>query len=114
MSTKPQEFISALQFDSAGLIPVVVQDVDSKEILMLAWMNSETLALTIDTRVATYFSRSRQEVWVKGATSGNTQQVHSVARDCDGDALVMQVHQTGVACHTGTMSCFETEILELS
>ena len=114
MSAQPQEFTEALHFDSAGLIPVVVQDVDSKEILMLAWMNSETLAQTLETRVATYFSRSRQEVWVKGATSGNTQQVHSVAKDCDGDALVIQVHQTGVACHTGTKSCFEAEIIELS
>lgn len=73
---------------------------------MMAWMNREALALTLETKKATYWSRSRQEIWVKGETSGNTQEVESISLDCDGDALLLKVKQTGVACHTGQMSCF--------
>ena len=93
-------------FNDQGLVAVVVQDNSTREVLMVAWMNSEALQLTLSTGEATYFSRSRQEIWRKGATSGNTQQVVSISHDCDGDALLMLVEQTGVACHTGTTSCF--------
>ena len=92
--------------DSSALIPAVVQDVVSNEVLMLAYMNTESLALTLKTGKATYFSRSRNEIWVKGATSGHFQEVQSVSLDCDGDALLIQVKQTGVACHTGEETCF--------
>jgi phosphoribosyl-AMP cyclohydrolase len=92
--------------DSSALIPAVVQDVISNEVLMLAYMNTEALALTLNTGKATYFSRSRNEIWVKGATSGHFQEVQSVSLDCDGDALLIHVKQTGVACHTGEKTCF--------
>jgi len=88
------------------LIPAVVQDVVSSEVLMLAYMNTQSLALTLKTGKATYFSRSRNEIWVKGATSGHFQEVQSVSLDCDGDALLIHVKQTGVACHTGEKTCF--------
>ena len=94
-------------FDQAGLIPVVAQDVDSGAVLMLAWASREALAQTLATGRATYWSRRRGELWVKGATSGHTQQVVEVALDCDGDAVLYRVSQTGPACHTGTMTCFE-------
>jgi phosphoribosyl-AMP cyclohydrolase len=92
--------------DSSALIPAVVQDVVSNEVLMLAYMNTESLALTLNTGKATYFSRSRNEIWVKGATSGHFQEVQSVSLDCDGDALLIHVRQTGSACHTGEKTCF--------
>ena len=88
------------------LIPVIAQDCISGEVLMLAYMNQEALAITIETSQATYWSRSRNELWVKGATSGHTQKVISMALDCDGDAIVMKVEQVGAACHTGNQSCF--------
>jgi phosphoribosyl-AMP cyclohydrolase len=88
------------------LIPAIVQDSSSKEVLMLAYMNAESLELTLTTGKATYWSRSRNELWVKGATSGHFQDVQSIALDCDGDALILQVIQTGAACHTGEQSCF--------
>jgi phosphoribosyl-AMP cyclohydrolase len=92
--------------DSGVLMPAVVQDSTSHEVLMLAYMNTESLALTLNTGKATYFSRSRNEIWVKGATSGHFQEVQSVSLDCDGDALLIQVKQIGVACHTGEKTCF--------
>ncbi|MEI7539903.1 MAG: phosphoribosyl-AMP cyclohydrolase [Actinomycetes bacterium] len=92
--------------DPQALMPAVVQDATTKEILMLAYMNADSLALTLSTRKATYWSRSRNELWVKGATSGHFQEVQSVALDCDGDALLIIVNQSGVACHTGENSCF--------
>jgi len=92
------------------LIPVIAQDSVSGEVLMLAYMNREALALTIETSRATYWSRSRNELWVKGATSGHTQQVISMALDCDGDAIVIKVEQVGAACHTGNQSCFHKPI----
>lgn len=95
------------------LIPVIAQDAQSGEVLMLAWMNQESLALTIATGQATYWSRSRNELWIKGATSGHTQSVQSIALDCDGDALLLRVAQVGEACHTGARSCFHQPI-ELS
>jgi phosphoribosyl-AMP cyclohydrolase len=101
-------------FDGQGLVAVVVQDSQTRDVLMLAYMNQEALDLTLSTGEATYFSRSRQEIWRKGATSGNTQRVVSISHDCDRDALLMQVEQTGVACHTGTRSCFTDRSLPQS
>ena len=102
--------VEALLKDPAALIPAIVQDVSSNEVLMLAYMNSESLSLTLSTGKATYWSRSRNELWVKGATSGHFQQVHSVTLDCDSDALLIKVTQTGVACHTGDRSCFHNPL----
>lgn len=102
--------VEALLKDPAALIPAIVQDVTNNEVLMLAYMNSESLALTISTGKATYWSRSRNELWVKGATSGHYQDVQSVTLDCDGDALLVKVIQTGAACHTGDRSCFHTPL----
>ncbi|WP_062078658.1 phosphoribosyl-AMP cyclohydrolase [Demequina globuliformis] len=90
-----------------GLVCAVVQERDTRDVLMVAWMNDEALHLTLTTGRAVYWSRSRQELWRKGDTSGNVQHVHAVAIDCDGDALLLTVSQTGPACHTGTTSCFE-------
>ncbi|MCC2593025.1 phosphoribosyl-AMP cyclohydrolase [Tessaracoccus sp. OS52] len=94
-----------------GLAPAIAQDALTGEVLMLAWMDAEALQRTLVTRKATYWSRSRQEYWVKGETSGNIQQVVSVALDCDGDTVLLKVNQTGVACHTGNRTCFFTEVL---
>ena len=102
--------VEALLKDPAALIPAIVQDVSSNEVLMLAYMNAQSLALTLSTGKATYWSRSRNELWVKGATSGHFQEVHSVTLDCDGDALLLKVTQTGVACHTGDRTCFHTPL----
>jgi phosphoribosyl-AMP cyclohydrolase len=102
--------VTALLKDPAALIPAIVQDFSSNEVLMLAYMNTNSLALTLATRKATYWSRSRNELWVKGATSGHFQEVHSVSLDCDGDAILLKVTQTGVACHTGERTCFHTPL----
>jgi phosphoribosyl-AMP cyclohydrolase len=102
--------VAALLKDPDALIPAVVQDSTSKEVLMLAYMNAQSLELTLTTGKATYWSRSRNELWVKGATSGHYQDVQSISLDCDGDALIMQVIQTGVACHTGDRTCFHTPL----
>jgi phosphoribosyl-AMP cyclohydrolase len=102
--------VEALLKDPAALIPAIVQDVSNNEVLMLAYMNAESLALTLTTGRATYWSRSRNELWVKGATSGHYQDVQSVSLDCDGDALLLKVIQTGSACHTGDRSCFHTPL----
>ena len=97
---------SNLKFDDKGLIPAIVQDVYSDEVLMLAYMNGESLAKTVETGYTWFWSRSRQELWNKGATSGHMQKVESITYDCDGDALLVKVDQTGAACHTGHRSCF--------
>ena len=102
--------VEALLKDPAALIPAIVQDVSNNEVLMLAYMNAQSLALTLSTGKATYWSRSRNELWVKGATSGHFQDVHSVSLDCDGDAILMKVTQTGTACHTGDRTCFHTPL----
>jgi phosphoribosyl-AMP cyclohydrolase len=102
--------VASLLKDSGALIPAIVQDSTSKEVLMLAYMNAQSLELTLTTGKATYWSRSRNELWVKGATSGHYQDVQSIALDCDGDALVLQVIQTGAACHTGQQTCFHTPL----
>jgi len=102
--------VEALLKDPAALIPAIVQDISNNEVLMLAYMNAQSLALTLSTGKATYWSRSRNELWVKGATSGHFQEVHSVSLDCDGDAVLLKVTQTGVACHTGDRTCFHTPL----
>lgn len=99
-----------LKFDEKGLIPAIVQDHYTKQVLTLAYMNAESLAITIDERRTCFFSRSRQELWRKGDTSGNVQHVVSITADCDGDALVVEVVKDGPACHTGSESCFFREI----
>jgi phosphoribosyl-AMP cyclohydrolase len=102
--------VEALLKDPAALIPAIVQDMSNNEVLMLAYMNAQSLALTLSTGNATFWSRSRNELWVKGATSGHFQKVRSVSLDCDGDALLLKVTQTGVACHTGDRTCFHTPL----
>lgn len=102
--------VAALLKDGVELIPAIAQDAISGEVLMLAYMNQESLAITIETGRATYWSRSRSELWEKGATSGHTQRVISIDIDCDGDALLLKVEQIGAACHTGDRSCFHRAI----
>jgi phosphoribosyl-AMP cyclohydrolase len=97
--------------DAAGLVPAVVQQHDTREVLMLAWMNDEALHRTLTTGRGTYFSRSRRQLWVKGETSGHRQWVREVRLDCDGDTLLVLVEQEGPACHTGARSCFDDDVL---
>lgn len=98
--------VKNLTFDSQGLIPAIIQEESSGKVLMLGYMNEEALERTLTENRVTFWSRSRQELWRKGDTSGHIQNVRSVSYDCDADALLIQVEQTGVACHTGEMSCF--------
>ena len=100
--------VSDLKFNEDGLIPTVVQSVDTGRVLMLAWMNAESLKLTLEKGETVFWSRSRQELWHKGATSGNTQKLVSLQADCDGDTLLAIVREAGPACHNGTESCFDT------
>ncbi len=102
--------VSAMLKDGIVLIPAIAQDSVTGEVLMLAYMNAQSLAITLETGRATYWSRSRNELWEKGATSGHTQQVLAIAIDCDGDALLLKVEQVGAACHTGDRTCFHREI----
>ncbi len=95
-----------LKFDSAGLIPAIVQDSETNEILMMAWMNAESIGRTVETKTTWFWSRSRQEFWNKGATSGNMQHVSEVLVDCDADVLLVKVKPDGPACHTGERTCF--------
>ena len=104
--------IEDLKFDERGLIPAIVQDADTGRVLTLAYMNRESLEITLEKKLTCFFSRSRQELWLKGETSGNFQHVVSLTADCDGDALLVRVHPDGPACHKGTVSCFEDPILE--
>ena len=107
-----QELLEKLDFKKGnGLIPVVVQDAKTKVLLMQAYANKEAVELTLKTRKATYWSRSRNELWIKGETSGHTQKVISVSTDCDYDSLLYVVEQTGPACHTGEYSCFFNKML---
>ncbi|MGI9226109.1 MAG: phosphoribosyl-AMP cyclohydrolase [Candidatus Nanopelagicaceae bacterium] len=103
----PQQIQEAL---SKGLIAAIAQDATNNEVLMIAWMNQEALTRTLETKRATYFSRSRNSLWVKGETSGHFQEVVDIKFDCDGDAVLMKVNQTGAACHTGEKSCFHNAI----
>lgn len=99
-----------LTFDAAGLLPVIAQDAQTQEVLMLAWMNAEAVGKTLATGRVTYWSRSRQSFWIKGETSGHTQRLVGMRVDCDRDCLLVLVEQTGPACHTGRRSCFYTGI----
>jgi phosphoribosyl-AMP cyclohydrolase len=103
-----------LKRDANGLVAAVVQQHDTGEVLMVGWMDDEALHRTLTTGRATYWSRSRQEYWVKGDTSGHVQHVKAVALDCDGDAVLVKVDQVGPACHTGTHTCFDDGALDLS
>lgn len=100
------ERLAGLRFDADGLLPAIVQDDDSGEVLMLAWMNRDALDRTLAEGRVTFWSRSRAELWRKGDTSGHRQYVRSIAHDCDGDTLLVRVRQLGAACHSGSRSCF--------
>jgi phosphoribosyl-AMP cyclohydrolase len=101
---------ASLTYDSLGLIPAIAQDHRTGEVLMLAWMNAASLARTLETGQVTYWSRSRAELWAKGATSGHVQRLVELRIDCDRDALLLRVDQTGPACHTNRQSCFYTAV----
>ena len=103
----PPDFLKDIRFNADGLVPAIAQQWDSLEVLMMAWMSRESIEATFATGTATYFSRSRNELWAKGATSGHTQKVHSIRIDCDGDTLLLEVDQTDGACHTGDRTCFD-------
>ena len=100
-----------LKLNDAGLVPAIVQAEGTKEVLMMAWVDTHALAYTLATRQGTYFSRSRNEYWIKGLTSGSVQEVTGVALDCDGDTVLLTVKQTGGACHTGAHTCFDNDVL---
>ena len=105
-----QDIVNRVDWQKSELLPVIVQDVNSNEDLMMAYMNKEALELSLSTKVAHYFSRSKQRIWKKGESSGHIQEIHSFNIDCDNDTLLIKVTQHGVACHTGRRSCFFTEL----
>jgi phosphoribosyl-AMP cyclohydrolase len=105
-----QTLINSVTYNSQGLVPVITQDEENGEVLMMAWMNREALEKTLETRIVTYYSRSRQSLWVKGETSGHYQKLASLSIDCDGDTLLAKVTQSGAACHTGNRTCFYREL----
>ncbi|GAA0202127.1 phosphoribosyl-AMP cyclohydrolase [Corynebacterium riegelii] len=105
------DIAARLKRNADGLVPAIVQAADTREVLMMAWMDDHALAHTLATRRGTYYSRSRKEYWIKGLTSGNVQAVESVALDCDGDTVLVTVQQTGGACHTGDRTCFDADVL---
>jgi phosphoribosyl-AMP cyclohydrolase len=109
--TLPTELADRLKRTPDGLICAVAQAHGTGEVLMVAWMNDEALDRTLSTREATYFSRSRQKLWIKGETSGHRQYVHEVRLDCDGDTILLTVDQVGGACHTGDRTCFDADLL---
>lgn len=102
----PSELVQRIHWDAQGLIPAIVQDADTRQVLTLAYMNAESLQQTLATGETVFWSRSRQELWHKGATSGNTQAVKAIYVDCDEDTLLILVNPAGPACHTGAVSCF--------
>ena len=104
------EFVTAIHFDERGLVPAIVQDAATRQVLMMAWMNAESVRQTLACGEAVFWSRSRQEFWHKGATSGNTQRVIELRVDCDGDTLLLLVEPAGPACHTGEISCFYRQL----
>ena len=112
-SPLPAGLAEALKRDSAGLVAAIVQQYDTNEVLMLGWMDDEALHRTMTSGRVTFYSRSRQEYWRKGDTSGHVQWVKSLAMDCDGDALLVRVDQVGAACHTGTRTCFDGRGLDV-
>ena len=106
-----QEIINKLKFNEAGLIPAIAQDIKSKKVLMLAWMNHESIQDTISSGFATYYSRSRKSLWKKGETSGHLQKIINISADCDYDCILLEVEQVGNACHTGASNCFFNKII---
>jgi phosphoribosyl-AMP cyclohydrolase len=104
--------LARARFDSAGLLPAIIQEEGSRDVLMLGWMNAEALRRTLTEGRVTFWSRSRKEYWRKGDTSGNVQYVRAAALDCDDDALLVTVHQVGPACHTGAHACFDVDPLD--
>lgn len=102
--------LDEVRFDDRGLVPAVVQDAENGDVLMMAWMSRESLRRTLDEGRTVFWSRSRQELWRKGDTSGHVQHLEEVRIDCDGDVLLVRVHQVGAACHTGERSCFFREL----
>ncbi|MEV4258086.1 phosphoribosyl-AMP cyclohydrolase [Spirillospora sp. NPDC049652] len=111
-SSLDPEIAARLKRDADGLVAAIAQQYDTGEVLMLAWMNDEALHRTLTTGRATYWSRSRQEYWVKGESSGHQQWIKSVALDCDKDAILLKVDQVGAACHTGDRTCFDADVLD--
>jgi phosphoribosyl-AMP cyclohydrolase len=109
--TSSSEIFGSVSFNESGLVPAIVQSAVSGRVLMMAWMNSESLLQTIESGETVFFSRSRQALWHKGSTSGNTQSVVSIEIDCDADCLLIRVIEAGAACHSGTESCFDTATL---
>ncbi len=105
-----EALLKQIKYNEKGLVPVVVQDYKTNEVLMLAYMNEESLLKTIETKLATYWSRSRQKLWLKGETSGHYQHVKSISIDCDEDTLLIKVEQVEAACHTGNYSCFYRKV----
>lgn len=114
MTSLDPDLAARLKRNDGGLVPAIAQQHDTGEVLMLGWMDDEALARTLATGRATYWSRSRQEYWVKGETSGHRQHVMEVRLDCDGDTLLLKVDQEGPACHTGTRTCFDDGLVEQS
>lgn len=113
MDINDSDWLDEVRFDADGLIPAIAQEVGSGRILMMAWMNRESLTETARSNVAVYWSRSRQQLWRKGESSGHTQQVQSIQLDCDADVIILHVDQTGgIACHTGRHSCFFRTLTE--
>ncbi len=110
--TATDDVIGRIRFNEAGLVPAVIQQWDSREVLMMGWMDAEAVRRTLGEGRVTFWSRSRQEYWRKGDTSGHVQYVKGAALDCDGDTLLVTVDQVGVACHTGTRTCFDADVLE--
>ena len=111
MTDSVEERIARVRFDENGLVAAIIQQWDTREVLMLAWMDAEALRRTLTTGRVTFWSRSRQEYWRKGDTSGHIQLVRGARLDCDGDAVLIFVEQVGAACHTGTRTCFDADDL---
>ncbi len=110
-----KQVLDKIDFDKGnGLIPVIVQDVHTKQVLMLAYMNKQSLEITIEKKLACYYSRSRDGLWLKGETSGHYQHVKEIQLDCDFDTILLVVEQIGVACHTGAVSCFFNKLMEVN
>ncbi len=105
-----KSFLETVKFDANGLVPAIVQDHETGKVLMMAWMNLVSLQMTLERKQACYWSRSRKQLWLKGESSGNMQDVHDILIDCDGDTLILKVSQTGGACHVGYHSCFYRKV----
>lgn len=108
--TIDRSFLDKIKFNSDGLVPAIVQDIHSHRVLMMAWMNADSIVATLETGKTNFWSRSRKKYWVKGETSGHTQTIKKFSIDCDGDTLLFEVEQIGGACHTGYQSCFYQEV----